>query len=66
MLFDWSVNHRTLRTISLEIISSRHARERERERERVRETDIYEWMDGGWMNDLDTTGIFFVSDHNTF
>ena len=46
MLFDWSLNHKTLRTVALE---------------KERETEIHEWMDGGWVSDLDTTGIFIFS-----
>jgi hypothetical protein len=30
------------------------------------ETEIYEWKDGGWISDLDTAGIFFVTDHKIF
>jgi len=52
MLFDWSVNHKTLRTWRL-YGAAMHERERERE------TEIYEWVDEGWVSDLDTTGIFF-------
>jgi hypothetical protein len=28
-------------------------------RERERESEIYEWVDRGWVSGLDTTGIFF-------
>jgi hypothetical protein len=40
--------------------------EGERVRVTVTETEIYEWMDEGWVSDLDTAGIFFVSDHKMF
>jgi hypothetical protein len=59
MLFDWSLNHKTLRTIALEIIWSRHTQERESKSERNRNIRMDGWMDGGWVSDLDTTGIFF-------